>query len=269
MYSAKDDLGTSYYFRGAVDNNWVKYGKYTKDMYNCNNGTISATDTGNSCTKIASSGDDIYWRIIRINGDGSIRMIYSGVKAPTESTKVIKTEDTSLGVTVFNANTDSSEYVGYMYTLGQQHGTSKSSDIKTYLDNWYTKYFNENIGTSRFVKTTFCNDRNTSRTWASNGRDFEYAPYTRLSSSPPTPTFECNNADVVTNNLGLITEDEIVLAGGKIGTDNSAFYLNNNMAYWAGSPCDFYVGSDAYVFYVDVGGRLYIGDVITGVGSVV
>ncbi|MDD6277815.1 MAG: hypothetical protein PUA55_04525, partial [Mycoplasma sp.] len=48
MYSAPDDLGTSYYFRGAVDNNWVKYGKYTKDMYNCNNGTISATDTGNS-----------------------------------------------------------------------------------------------------------------------------------------------------------------------------------------------------------------------------
>ena len=136
MYSAQDDLGTSYYFRGAVDNNWVKYGKYTKDMYNCNSGTISATDTGNSCTKIASSGDDIYWRIIRINGDGSIRMIYSGVTPPTESTKVIKTTDTSLGNSTFNKDFDSAEYVGYMFTIGQQHGTSKSSDIKTYLDNW-------------------------------------------------------------------------------------------------------------------------------------
>ena len=140
MYSAQDDLGTSYYFRGAVDNNWVKYGKYTKDMYNCNNGTISTTDTGNSCTKIASSGDDMYWRIIRINGDGSIRMIYSGVTPPTESTKVIKTTDTSLGNSPFNKDFISAEYVGYMYTVGEQHGTSKSSDIKTHLEDWYANY---------------------------------------------------------------------------------------------------------------------------------
>ena len=63
IFIAEDDLGTSYYFRGAVDNNWVKFGK-------------------------DSTGTDMYWRIIRINGDGSIRMIYSGTTAPTESTKV-------------------------------------------------------------------------------------------------------------------------------------------------------------------------------------
>ena len=83
LYATEDDLGISYYYRGAVDNNWIKFGKYTKDMYNCNKGTISNTDTGNSCTKIASSGDDIYWRIIRIYGDNSFRMIYSGVTPPT------------------------------------------------------------------------------------------------------------------------------------------------------------------------------------------
>ena len=115
------------------------------------------------------------------------------------------------------------------------------------IDNWYTKYFNENIGTSRFVKTTFCNDRNTSSTWASIGSDFYYAPYTRLSSSTPAPMFECNNADVVTNNFGLITADEIVLAGGKLYKDNSAFYLNNNMGYWAGSPFQ-YNGDSSSVF---------------------
>ena len=159
MYKAPDDLGTSYYFRGAVDNNWVKYGKYTKDMYNCNNGTISATDTGNSCTKIASSGDDIYWRIIRINGDNSIRMIYSGVTAPTESTKVIKTTDTSLGNSQFNAKYDSAEYVGYMYEIGQQHGTSQSSGIKTYLDNWYANYTDLNKTGTKITDQIFCNDR--------------------------------------------------------------------------------------------------------------
>ena len=44
---------------------------------------------------------------------------------------------------------------------------------------------------------------------------------------------------MVTNNFGLITADEIVLAGGKLYEDNCAFYLNNNMIYWAGSPFDF------------------------------
>ena len=144
-----------------------------------------------------------------------------------------------MGFTAYNNDYNHAEYVGFQYTTGSQRGTTTNSTIKTYLDNWYTKYFNENIGTSRFVKTTFCNDRNTSSTWASTGSTIDYAPYTRLSSSTPTPTFECNAGDVVTNNFGLITADEIVLAGGKYNTDNSAFYLNNNMVYWAGSPLGF------------------------------
>ena len=53
---------------------------------------------------------------------------------------------------------------------------------------------------------------------------------------------------MVTNNFGLITADEIVLAGGKHNTDNSTFYLNNNMAYWAGSPGEFAAShSDVFV----------------------
>ena len=52
---------------------------------------------------------------------------------------------------------------------------------------------------------------------------------------------------MVTNNFGLITADEIVLAGGKYNTDNSAFYLNNKMGYWAGSPSEF-GGSSSFVF---------------------
>ena len=276
MHKAPDDLGMSYYFRGAVDNNWVKYGKYTKDTYytydgDYNYSLVSSCDGLDNCFKIASKGDDMYWRIIRINGDNSIRMIYAGTYAPDANTKVTLTESgnfdddgnliggqkTAVGNSKFNQNYDSAEYVGYMYTVGEQHGTSQSSDIKTYLDNWYTKYFNENISTSRFVKSTFCNDRNTSSTWASNGSNFEYAPLTRLVADTPTPTFECNNADVVTNNLGLITADEIVLAGGKADTDNSAFYLNNNMAYWAGSPRSFVYSTSSVFELYPIGGLTY------------
>ncbi len=288
MYSAQDDLGTSYYFRGAVDNNWLKYGKYTKDMYNCNDGTISATDTGNSCTKIASNGDDMYWRIIRINGDGSIRMIYSGVTPPTESTKVIKTEDTSLGVSVFNANTDSAEYVGYMYTLGQQHGTSKSSDIKTYLDNWYANYTDLNKTGTKITDQIYCNDRTASTSdavysttnyttltsWNSTGTEYYYGGHGRIANDN-NPMLTCAvDSDRFTVNkingkgnssltypIGLITIDEVEMAGNNWSERNTSYYLLTRNE-WLGSPNYFRSGvSIAYGFYADNSGFLDLGPV--------
>ena len=283
IFSAPDDLGTSYYFRGAVDNNWVKYGKYTKDMYNCNNGTMSATNTGNSCTKIASNGDDIYWRIIRINGDGSIRMIYSGVTPPTESTKVIKTEDTSLGNSPFNANRDKAEYVGYMYTLGQQHGTSKSSDIKTYLDNWYANYTNLNATGTKITDQIFCNDRTASTSdvaysttnyttltsWNSTGTQYYYGAYGRivkdnnpmLTCAVDSDRFTVNKINskgnsALTYPIGLITIDELEMAGNNWSESNTSYYLHTGAYYWAGSPYGFISYGNAYEFFVDDDGNL-------------
>ena len=281
MYSAPDDLGTSYYFRGAVDNNWVKYGKYTKDMYNCNNGTISATDTGNSCAKIASSGDDIYWRIIRINGDGSIRMIYSGVTPPTESTKVMKTTDTSLGNTQFNSKYNSAEYVGYMYTIGQQHGTGTDSTIKTYLDDWYANYTNLNATGTKITDQIYCNDRTASTSdvaysptnyttltsWNSTGTNYYYGANGRVFNNPVSPDYKCPVAsDKFTTTtakgngklsypVGLITADEITFAGLPAGKTNNSFYLHTGAYYWAGSPRGFRA-SISSEFTVGVGGNL-------------
>ena len=298
MYSYTEETGKTYYYRGAVDNNWVKYGKFKADqivyrgfrddttntdvwfdsvtyqtnyidyptLVECQTG-VNADDYGSAynykCKEVvyAHKGDDMYWRIIRVDKDNKIKMIYAGSKAPSENTKVAITgTNTNMGFTAYNNDYNHAEYVGFQYTVGSQRGTTTNSTIKTYLDNWYTKYFNENVSTSRFIKTTFCNDRNTSSTWASTGSSVDYAPYTRLSADTPTPTFECSTADVVTNNFGLITADEIVLAGGKYATDNSAFYLNNNMAYWAGSPDGFY-GSSSGVFVLDPLGGLGDGGV--------
>ena len=277
MYSYTEGTGKTYYYRGAVDNNWVKYGKFKEDLivyrgfydenstdevwYDGNSSpkyidyptlaecqTGVASDTYGSsynykCKEVtyAHKGDDMYWRIIRLDKDNKIKMIYAGSKAPSESTKVAITgADTNMGFTAYNNDYNHAEYVGFQYTTGSQRGTTTNSAIKTYLDNWYTKYFNENIATSRFIKTIFCNDRNASDTWVSTGNEVDYAAYTRLSADIPVPTFECNSEDLFTNDLGLITADEIVLAGGKLFENNTAFYLNNNMAYWAGSPGDFF-----------------------------
>ena len=257
LFKTQDDLGTSYYFRGAVDNNWVKFGK-------------------------DSSGKDIYWRIIRINGDGSIRMIYTGTTAPTESTKVVMTgPGTQIGTSKFNSSTDKAEYVGYMYTSGQQYGTSTDSTIKTTIDNWYAgTTLKDNPLVSK--DQIFCNDRSPSSTqtaaWTSTGW-YSYGAYGRLVSNK-TPTLKCPTAsDKFTVNVskgngsltypvGLITADEIAMAGGVNGSSNSSYYLYTNQNYWSGpsyfngsttSAFEFYVGFsggiNSYIVYSDYGAR--------------
>ena len=257
LFKTQDDLGTSYYFRGAVDNNWVKFGK-------------------------DSSGKDIYWRIIRINGDGSIRMIYTGTTAPTESTKVVMTgPGTQIGTSKFNSSTDKAEYVGYMYTSGQQYGTSTDSTIKTTIDNWYAgTTLKDNPLVSK--DQIFCNDRSPSSTqtaaWTSTGW-YSYGAYGRLVSNK-TPTLKCPTAsDKFTVNVskgngsltypvGLITADEIAMAGGVNGSSNSSYYLYTNQNYWSGPSYfngsttrafEFYVGFsggiNSYIVYSDYGAR--------------
>ncbi len=249
MYKKNDDLGTSYYYRGAVNNNWVRFGK---------EGT-----------------KDIYWRIIRINGDGSIRMIYSGTTAPTESTKVVMT-GTGTQITVDNTNTfkfnsseNKAEYVGYQYIEGQQHGygecngtsasctvngnTVYNSAIKQVIDKWYAgTTLKDNPLVSQ--DQIFCNDRSASSTqtaaWTSTGANYYYGAYGRLYSNK-TPILTCptvsdkftvgtsNGNGALTYPVGLITADEVAMAGGKNGTGNSTYYLYTNQYYWSGSPIFF------------------------------
>ena len=280
MYAKADDYTAttgmkSYYYRGAVDNNWVKFGQ--------------------------ENGKDIYWRIIRINGDGSIRMIYSGTTAPTSSTAtVMKGTGTQINATTyaFNDNIDKAEYVGYMYTLGQQHGNSTSSKIKTVIENWYKTTTLETDETTKELVSEdqiFCNDRSASTSdvtysntnyttltsWNSTGTQYYYGARGRLSKSK-SPVLTCTTAsDKFTSKkssignkaldypVGLITADEVAMAGGKNGTGNSTYYLYTNQNYWSGSPDGFGGGGsgagefrvfrngtvDAYIVHSNFGAR--------------
>ena len=294
MHKAQDDLGMSYYFRGAVDNNWVKYGKYTKDTYytyddDRNYTLVDSCDGLAKCYKIASKGDDMYWRIIRINGDNSIRMIYTGTNAPDSNTKVVMSSydgnrnfvrDTSAGYSRFNKNWNSAEYVGYMYTIGQQHGTSKSSDIKTYLEDWYANYTDLNKTGTKITDQIYCNDRTASTSdtgipgeissWASTGASYYYGAANRLYGdlSNPAPSLICANAnDKFTTTtakgngklsypVGLITADEVNMAGAVFKSDNNSYYLYTRDYYWASSPNGVGSKGGASVFLVNDDGCL-------------
>ena len=312
LYAAEDDLGTSYYFRGAVDNNWVKYGKYTKDTYytydyNYNYTLVDNCDGLVICYKIASKGDDMYWRIVRINGDNSIRMIYTGTNAPDSNTKVVMTEKstnssgyirtTSAGLSKFNKNYDSAEYVGYMYTIGQQHGTSQSSDIKTYLEDWYANYTELNKTGTKITDQIYCNDRTASTTevaytstayttltsWNSTRTEYFYGAYGRifndnnpmLTCAVDSDRFTVNKINskgnsALTYPIGLITIDEVEMAGNNVSKSNTSYYLHTGDWYWAGSPGEF-DGDEANEFsvnvYSDLVGACVIGD--AGVRGVV
>ena len=243
VYKAQDDWGDSYYFRGAVNNNWVKFAGY-------------------------------YWRIVRINGDGSIRVIYNGTSTTTTGTS------TQISTSAFHSTYNNNMYVGYMYTSGQVHGLGTNSTIKGVLDSWYqTNIANKGYGDKVSTEAGFCGDREPStNSSTSNGAggtgttQTYYGGYIRLVNSTKSPTLKCkNNEDMytvsgssrgnkaLTNPVGLITADEVAMAGGVYGQTNQSYYLYTNSAYWTMSPYYFDVGGSnswAYVFRVNSSGQL-------------
>lgn len=121
IYETIDNDGTTYYWRGDVDNNWVYFAGY-------------------------------YWRIIRVNWDGTIRLIYNG------TTNSQTGSSTQIGTGAFNSDFNYSYYVGLSYST-TQHGTGTESTILEELNNWYNglssanrNYIDSNAG--------FCSDRN-------------------------------------------------------------------------------------------------------------
>ena len=223
VWTAEDNLGTSYYFRGAVTNNYVSFAGY-------------------------------YWRIIRINGDGSIRIIYDGTSAHANGES---SSDRQTGTSAYNSSRDASYYVGYTYQTGAQRPSSQNggtaSTIKGVLDNWYqTNIANKGYDDKVVSSPGFCNDRNMASgySWsATPSSTIRYAAYERLYTNK-TPTLQCSNTnDIYTTKVGLITADEVSMAGGTT-SGNSSYYLYTGQDYWTMSPYSFTVGSSSSSAYV-------------------
>ena len=245
LYTMEDDYGTSYYYRGSVTNNYVYFGGY-------------------------------YWRIIRLNGDGSIRLLYAGETPDATGNNLnMKLTDSSLGYTnrttsPFNATKTNPGYVGYMYgstfnsTYEETNANENDSDIKKYLDSWYKQNI-EDKGLSEYIADSgFCNDRSLS-TRANNGNGIQtidrhtyYAGYTRYyeTHSPiltcPNPTndlfttstLETGNKSL-TYPIGLITIDELMLGGLSGDYLNRLSYTYSSYSYWTMSPNSFNVANSA------------------------
>ena len=200
LCEAEDDFGTTYYYRGNVTNNYVSFAGFI-------------------------------WRIVRINGDGSIRLIYDGTTAYANIKEGGSTSDGTnrqIGTKAFNSSNNDNAYVGYMYK-----GTNQSSYADTFdvmnnknatsstikgnattegsIDYWYANNINITIPSSTkkysdyvSLDTIFCNDKNIPETtpsgYTTNGYAKQktayrwyYVPWTAAGSGQQQPRFTCVN----------------------------------------------------------------------------
>ena len=294
LYKATESIAGNtpkdvYYFAGDAKNNWVKFGKYQNDLIRYR-GYYSTTDTSyreystmDECTsassynincteyKYANAGDDIYWRIIRTNADGSVRLLYHG----TSTTAT----DAYIGESEFSSKNNDIAYVSYMYgSLGSipnaRTNQTNPSTIKTYIDTWYHNNLNTNYGKYLSTTAVYCNDRSTSD-------NEHFGAYTRLYTNK-TPTYNCtNNKDAfsgsnseakLTYPIGLMTADEIAFAGGVWKTNAPTWYYLNSAkrsstgkTEWFLLSPDSWIGGFLDVFYVE--GSSYPGRLNTSRGD--
>ncbi|MBQ4262978.1 MAG: hypothetical protein IJB83_01880 [Bacilli bacterium] len=231
-----------YYYRGAVENNNVRFGGYC-------------------------------WRIVRTNEDGSVRLRYNGVyengTCPTTGTEVrINNEDYE-----FYESSDNEKYNEYIW----KDGTGESL-AKSIIDAWYTTSGLESYA-DKIANVPYCADK--SNPTKSDTSLIFYGAANRLmdittlsAKSDAQPTYKCEMAEdkhtvsgdtwggngKLSKPLGLLTADEIAFAGGRRynsdgSSSNSTYYLYTSGKYWTTSPF-YWPGYSAGVFCVDFTGAL-------------
>ncbi len=265
LASAEDDYGTSYYFRGAVINNYVEF--------------------ANKC-----------WRIVRITGNGAIKLILSNDNVTGTANPCSTENDASDAAfahyngdtytSVFNDQYNDNAYVGFMYgTAGSSnyadtHANINKSRVLINLETWYKN--NLSSYTDKLADVIWCNDKSTQNHEGGYGTVTTY--YNAISKiNNSNLNLICpddNNGgklskftvnDIVNGNgnltykLGLLTEEETLYAGFNHSANPSNSYLRKNATtyYWLLlSPYQFVTisqGPEAQLLHVTGNGDWLIG----------
>lgn len=260
LFKNQDDDGDTYYFRGAIKDNYVKikgltwktddvrYIVGTNSPYNfkyqyqteqeaindCNtyNSTDYKYETVEACISDIQlsghkAGDEMVFKIVRINGDGTVRLIL----------------DDKIATTTYSDNND---FNGYTYDNTKTCNVNSpcdgtegtSNNIKVVIDNWYNEHFtsHDNI----VAQSLFCND--TSTVYYSDSI-VNYGAYNRFysSTSISTPQYKCDDTNLNYGGTyklkaGLLTADEAVFAGAKYRVMNTSYFLSFGYDYHLGTP---------------------------------
>lgn len=236
MYSAADDYGTSYYLRGEINNNNISFGGFC-------------------------------WKAVRVNGNGTTRMIYNGT--PTNGKCNATESHTYVSTSAYNNVYNQNAHVGYMYgttgsaTYADTHKNTNNSTIKDVVDTWYAN--NLSSYSSKISDTLFCNDRSLFSGTGIGTNVTKYSAYDRLANNN-SPILTCPNKNdrfttedkfIGNGNLsypiGLITADELSMSGITYGTPILHFpgYLSSNdFGCWAMTPSEYDYESKSYLAFL-------------------
>ena len=266
LASTEDDYGTSYYFRGAVTNNYVEF--------------------ANKC-----------WRIVRVSGDGSVKLILHNDNtkkaanpcdsANNSTSAAFAHYNGSTYKSVFNLRGSDNAYVGFKYgTVGSStyeatHANTNKSTILTNLETWYNN--NLKAYESVIADTVWCNDKTNVTDTTYNPMNYKnvnglgfgtnetyYGATQRLVSASKSaggtgPSLKCNGElSKITSEVGLITADELVFAGYAYAKNNTTTYLQENATdtFWWSLSSNSFDGSDAYVWGVIGSNGFFSSDVV-------
>jgi len=186
-----DDYGTTYYFRGKVTNNYVNFA-------------------------------DSLWRIVRINGDGTVKLVLNSVASE-----------------LVNYNND-------LENIESFEETSINASLLSYYD-LLLKDYDEYIANSKYCKEVLSNTLE---------KDITYNSYLRLTINK-IPTYNCLG-EKYSEKISLLTADEVAYAGANFDDSNKDYYLYNEDIdnIWWTSTLAKANSTDFYPFSVTAEGRL-------------
>ena len=167
LIKTNDDDGEAFFFRGAVENNNVLF-------------------------------NDVKFKILRINGDGSVRLILTDALD-----------------SYYAYNSDNSEVDNYAEKLKLEN-----SSIKEILEKWLNANFSNY---SKYISnSTYCEDINVFK----DENNITYLNNYNRVFIDDSPSLICTG-NKVSAKVGLISVDEVVYAGAYKNSVNQSFFLHN------------------------------------------
>ena len=236
LSKTQDDYGDSYYYRGNVVDNFVNYA-------------------------------GMCWRIVRIEGDGSIKLILAS-ELSCSDTNVTTTSGYATDGAAGVLGTKLSAHYGYKI-VGSYDGDDyinsaedTNGNARTKLNAWLERKITKDsdkallknedwcIGdrTTAYDFSTYALKTETAEELINAGTSFSYSAGKRIWNTK-TPTLKCDgnkerDGEIDTNKVGMLTADEVAFAGADGNyNSNSTYYLNKNATtnyWWALSPINFF-----------------------------
>lgn len=179
---------------------------------------------------------DNLWRIVSINSDNSIKLVL----------------DKSATHLNYSNATNAMDYSGLKYIY---NNNTVDNNITSYLNSWYTDNILNKGLDDYILSKPYCNDSSYIR----NYYHTYFGGYNRLvSSKTPSvicPTTTSDFGGIYNLKVGLLTADEVVLAGGTFNVNNYSYYLYNGENFFTMTPSEYY-NYISYVFTVNTSGML-------------